>query len=269
MSLIPHHKPSEVAEPRESSFDRPSAPVSSELSSIGVLGFHPVAAVGGDEFDVAGCEPASEGIAVCGSVVDDPLGQTKRSARFLQHDSIEHLLDQRRFVRRGRVEVDSQRKTFAIDHHHPLRTLAPLGFPDEGAPFFAGAKEPSAKVSSHLIRPLASSSLIKVRQILSQVPLSSQSRSRRQQVEGLGKHSGRSFHRAPLRKTQRIPSRQRRSSALGRPPKGLFGCGGSSGLIFLHWRSESNVSLRAMARTSTTPKDHYRQEHPLESQSVS
>jgi hypothetical protein len=41
------------------------------------------------------------------------------------------------------VKVVSQRKAAAVDHHHPLRPLAPLGFPDSTAPFFAGAKLPS------------------------------------------------------------------------------------------------------------------------------
>jgi hypothetical protein len=40
------------------------------------------------------------------------------------------------------VKVVSQRKTAAVDHHHPLRPLAPLGFSDSAAPFFAGAKLP-------------------------------------------------------------------------------------------------------------------------------
>jgi len=36
-----------------------------------------------------------------------------------------------------------QRNTFAVDHHHPLRALAPLGFSDFRALFFADAKLPS------------------------------------------------------------------------------------------------------------------------------
>jgi hypothetical protein len=31
--------------------------------------------------------------------------------------------------------VVSQRNTRAVDHHHPLRPLAPLGFSDSCAPF--------------------------------------------------------------------------------------------------------------------------------------
>jgi hypothetical protein len=49
------------------------------------------------------------------------------------------------------VKVVSQRKTPAVDHHHPLRALAPLGLADRGAPFLAGAKLPSINDSLHLI----------------------------------------------------------------------------------------------------------------------
>jgi hypothetical protein len=48
----------------------------------------------------------------------------------------------------GRVQEVSQRNTFSVDHHHPLRPFAPLGFPDAGPPFLAGAKLPSANVSA-------------------------------------------------------------------------------------------------------------------------
>jgi len=56
------------------------------------------------------------------------------------------------FSRRGTFEPNSQRKTLTVDQHHPLRPLTALGFTDGSAPFFAGAKLPSKKVSSHLSR---------------------------------------------------------------------------------------------------------------------
>jgi hypothetical protein len=39
-------------------------------------------------------------------------------------------------VRGCRTKVLSQRKTLAVDHHHPLRALAPLGFSDSSALFW-------------------------------------------------------------------------------------------------------------------------------------
>jgi hypothetical protein len=54
--------------------------------------------------------------------------------------------------------VVSQRNTFAVDHHHPLCALAPLGPADAFAPFFAGAKLPSTNASDQYSCPFSSSS---------------------------------------------------------------------------------------------------------------
>jgi hypothetical protein len=59
----------------------------------------------------------------------------------------------RNFTRRGTFQPNSQWKAFTVDQYHPLRALAPLGFPDGSAPFFAGAKLPSRKASSHFNSP--------------------------------------------------------------------------------------------------------------------
>src|SRR5258705_8762848 len=64
-------------------------------------------------------------------------------------DRRERRFREPRFVRGCRTKVLSQRKTLAVDHHHPLRALAPLGFSNSSAPFLAGAKLPSRKDSLH------------------------------------------------------------------------------------------------------------------------
>lgn len=156
--------------------------------------------------------------------------------------------DQRRFVRGRRGKLNSQRNTFAACHHHPLRTLSAFGFSDALAPFFAGANEPSAKVSSQLSLPCSSSSPRNLRQIFSQTSWSSQSRSRRQQVLGEGYCRGRSLQRAPERSTQRMPSKHRRSSARFRPPSFEGLTFGSNGSIFFHCSSVSSESCRDMKR---------------------
>jgi hypothetical protein len=61
---------------------------------------------------------------------------------------------------------------------------------------------------------------------LSSTPVSSHCFSRRQQVLGLPYRRGSSLHCAPVQRTQRMPSKQRRSSTRGRPPRGeTLGCG--------------------------------------------
>jgi hypothetical protein len=59
----------------------------------------------------------------------------------------------------------------------------------------------------------------KARQSFSSTPVSSQCLSRRQQVAGLPYWRGTSLHGAPVQRIQRTPSKQRRSSTRGRPPR--------------------------------------------------
>jgi hypothetical protein len=84
--------------------------------------------------------------------------------------------------------------------------------------------------------------------IASRTPLSAHSLSRRQQVDGEGNSLGRSFHRAPDFRTQRIPSKHRRSSADGRPPRAERFRAGKCGLIFSHIASVNNCSRNAIER---------------------
>jgi hypothetical protein len=138
-------------------------------------------------------------------------------------------------VRGCRRQENSQRNTLAISQNHPLRTLAPLGFSHGQAPFFAGAKLPSMKVSSQRSRPRRSSCDSKVRHISSSAPCSSQSCKRRQQVDPLGYCRGRSRHRAPVRNTHKTPSKQALLSAHGRPrPSRRRLSFGKSGSNFFH-----------------------------------
>jgi hypothetical protein len=144
------------------------------------------------------------------------------------------------------VKVVSQRKTRAVDHHHPLRPLAPLGFADSAAPFLAGAKLPSRNDSLHFNCWCSFNSARNALQISSQISCSSQSRSRRQQVDGDGNSSGKSCQRAPLRSIHKMPSSTLRSLARGRPPRGRLGRFGSKGWILAHWASVSSRPDRAI-----------------------
>jgi hypothetical protein len=53
-------------------------------------------------------------------------------------------------------------------------------------------------------------------------------------VDALGYRSGRSFQRAPVRSTQRIPSKTSRLWIAGLPPFGFRFCFGSSGSSSFH-----------------------------------
>ena len=154
-------------------------------------------------------------IAIVAAVGNEPLGLLSRTPGLMPPpyaDRRQRRLDELDLRGGGRVKVVSQRKTLAVDHHHPLRPLAPLGFADAGAPFLAGAKLPSRNDSLHFNCWRSFNSARNVRQIASQTPCSSQSRSRRQQVDGEGNSSGKSCQRAPLRSIHKMPSSTVRSS---------------------------------------------------------
>jgi hypothetical protein len=138
----------------------------------------------------------------------------------------------------------------AACHHHPLRTFAAFGFTDAVAPFFAGAKEPSAKVSSQSNRPRSSSSPRNFRHNPSHTPASSQSRNRRQQVLGEGYCPGKSFQRAPDRSTHKIPSKHRRSWMRRRPPAAEGLIFGNNDSILFHCSSVSSDWCRVMKKDS-------------------
>lgn len=245
--LVANQKPAEVPEPSERTLDFPPSFVSPQLPAILHSGLAAVGPMRADQIDAPLFQAISQWIGISSLVVNQPrrLASGASASCPGNRDGAQGLLDQRDFVGRGRVEVNSQRNSLAVAHHHPLRTLAAFGFSDARAPFFAGAKEPSAKVSSQSRRPAASSSPRNVRQILSQRSASSHWHKRRQQVLEDGKSFGKSCHRAPLRSTQRMPSKQSRLSAGGRPPRrerlGL----GRSGRIFSHCASVSSLLVMA------------------------
>jgi hypothetical protein len=72
-------------------------------------------------------------------------------------------------------------------------------------------------------------------------PLRVQSRCRLQQVAGEGYRSGKSFHRLPDVRIQRIPSRHARDDTRGRPPNAEAGGLANKSAIRSHWASERNA----------------------------
>src|SRR5208283_294901 len=236
-TVVAHDQASEVSQPGIGAFHDPSPLVTPQDSSV--LGGRPdaIPLVRTDQFDSALPQALPQRIAVVGFVGNHAHRLLPRTARVMAppySDRRERRLREFDFRRGCRVKVVSQRNTAAVDHHHPLRPLAPLGFSDSAAPFLAGAKLPSRNDSLHFNCWRSFNSLRNARQTFSQMPCSSQSRSRRQQVEGCGYFSGKSCHLAPLRRIHKMPSRTRRFSIHGRPPLRCLRGLGSKGAIFFH-----------------------------------
>jgi len=232
----------ELAQPCVGALDDPASLVASELPSVLVFSLLVVVAVRDDKLDAALLEPLAQRVGVVGAVGDHALRLGPRPAFGAGDlDFGERGFRKRNFCRRGTFQPNSQRKTATVDQYHPLRPLAALGFSDPGAPFFAGAKLPSRNVSSHFSSPSPSSAPSSVRHASSHTSCSSHCFKRRQQVAGDGYLSGKNRHAAPVCNTHRMPSKQARLEAHGRPRLSLrrFGSG-SSGSINAHCASVSN-----------------------------
>jgi hypothetical protein len=232
----------ELTQPSIGAFDDPASFVAPEFPSVFVLSLFVVFPVRDDEVDASLLQSFSQRIGVVGAVGDHPFGLLSRPAFGTRDfDFGERGFRKRNFCRRGTFKPNSQRKTAAVDQYHPLRALATLGFTDCGAPFFAGAKLPSRNVSSHFSKPSPSSAPSSARHASSHTSCSSHCFSRRQQVAGEGYLSGKNLHAAPVCNTHRMPSRQARLEAHGRPRLSLrrFGSG-SSGSINSHCASFNN-----------------------------
>jgi hypothetical protein len=230
-TVVADDQPAEISQPRKGAFDFPTLAVAAQRATILRWRLAAVAAVRTDQLDALSLQLGSQRVAVVGPVGDEALrfalGTT--TPRAWDADLCQGFGDQLHFCWRRAVQVVSQRNTLAVDHHHPLRALAALGFADSVAPFLAGAKLPSIKLSLQSSWPRASSSVRKRRHTLSQTSCSSHKRSRRQQVAGLTpKSEGKSRQRAPVLSTHKIPSSTARLSLHGRPALEYFGNSGSS-----------------------------------------
>jgi hypothetical protein len=245
----------ELTEPCVSAFDDPASFVAPEFPAVLVPAVFTVLAVWNDEVDTVFLDPLTQRIGVISAVCDHAFRLLSWAAFGARgFDFGERGFRKCNFCRRGTFEPNSQRKTATVDQYHPLRALAALGFTDGGAPFLAGAKLPSRNVSSHFSRPSPSNAPSNVRHASCHTSCSSHCFSRRQQVAGEGYLSGKNLHAAPVCNTQRIPSRQDRLDAHGRPRLSLrrFGAG-SRGSISSHCDSLNNSNRFLLIREVHQP----------------
>ena len=240
MAAIPAGQSSFVfVHPGEQALDLPSAPIAPECSSILSCRADAVLPVRGDQFDALGCQLLIERITVVGTIPHNSSGSSHGDGLS------ERRLDKGDFMWRSRSRVHGEWKTRSVCNNHELRTFAPLGLSDFGAPFFATVKVPSMKHSVRSIPPRSSRSRARASSIFLRAPAFTQRLNRLKQVDGDGKRSGRSAHEAPVRKTQSTPSITARSSwTSGRPrPSARTGDGGISGERMAHCSSVSRSYL--------------------------
>ena len=227
--FITNNKTTEIMQPSKQTFDTPSFNITTQRSAVLGFWFDSILFMRRDYFNTILLKFAIERIRVIRSITDESLGSSLKEA------TLESLSNKGDFMWRSRCNVYGERKTRAVCHCHELRPLAPLGFSDTGAPFFATTKVASIKHSSRLNLPRSSKSLASASRISRNLPERTHSWSRRWHVWYGGNFSGISFHRAPVRKTQRIPLTISRLARLGRPlPSARTFCFGMKDSICVH-----------------------------------
>ena len=216
--LMTNQQAAELSQPSIGPLHDPAALVAPQLAPVFVPSMVVVLPIGNDQFDSAAAQALAQRIGIVTAIGNHPLRFLSRAAfRSRDTDFGQRGFRKLNFTGGGTFQPNSQRKTFTVDQYHPLRALAPLGFPDGRAPFFAGAKLPSRKASSHFNNPSWSNPPSNARHAFSHTPSSSHCLRRRQQVEGEGNSSGRNRHAAPLWRIHKMPSKQARLGAGGRP----------------------------------------------------
>lgn len=248
LSIPTDNKSAEVLQPCKSTLNHPSTLVSTQFTAILILLFLIITPIRAYQLNATLGQSLTKRVAVIASVSNYPFRLFSWSATTISGhcNLINSRLQQLYLTRRGRIEISTDRDSAAIDHHHPLRTFSAFGLSNTRAPFLAEAKLPSAKVSSHSSWLCSSSCDRNLRHISSQTPCCSHSCNLRQQVLDDGYQFGKSFHLAPLRSTQIIPSNTSLLPTGFRPPFGDCLYLGNSGSSFFHCSSVINFSFFAI-----------------------
>lgn len=218
-----------VVEPTDGSFDDPTMGIASELATI--LKRMPVSAfaVRTNQINTAREQLVAKPVRVGGFVIDQPL-----QFRFADELPAKQTFDQNDFISVGRLDVQTERNSVAVNQKHDLGSFSATGRTNAIAPFFADENVPSPMHSDHSISPSESIFLSNRLHAFSNRPDSVHCLNRRWHVDLDGKQLGKSFHRAPVISTHRIASKQARGSHRGRPPRFDGGFQGNRSLIKPH-----------------------------------
>ena len=141
----------EVSQPCIGSLDLPTFAIAAQDMIVLCCLANPASSVRHDQLDASLLQLCPQWVAVVCSIANQPLRflpRTTAPTSVRDADRGESGFREFDFRRGGRSQVVSQRNTLAIDHHHPLCTVAPLGFADSSAPFFAEAKQPADPATS-------------------------------------------------------------------------------------------------------------------------
>ena len=225
-------------EPCKESFDFPSSSITPKLPAVLCrLCFPAPHPVGSDDFNTTMPFQASvQRVAVVGFIANQPLGKSPCKA------VMEGFIDKGHFMWRSTSNPYGDRKAMAVRNCHDLGPFASLCWTNATAPLFALAKVPSMKASLRSIPPRDSISATRALRADSNVLPTTHSPNRLWQVWYGGNSGGKSFHLAPVRNTQRIPSITSRLPRRGLPlrPDPLLPSG-NRGAITSHCSSVNSI----------------------------
>ena len=234
MTLISHSHASVVLEPADQPLHFPPALVPPQLPPVLGLGLATIGSVRSDHLDTLRLERRIKRIAVVRLVSDETLGSVRHKP------CLESRLHKGDFMRRSTLNVYGEWKTRAVCNHHDLCTLAPLGFSDAVAPFFATTKVPSIKHSDKSMFARSSKSRARACSTPSKTPERTHCWYRRWQVWYGGYLGGRSIQGAPVLSTHKMPSSTSLLARQGLPLRSVRrGGSGISGSKTAHCSSVS------------------------------
>src|SRR5262245_48532628 len=213
--------PAKAMQPRVGAFDHKPSFEPPHFSAVVARWFRSVIPMRTDQVDALFAQSISKWIRIITTIGDQryALGQRHRNV-------VDGYFDQVGFRAVGCRDRCAERNPVGVSHDLELHPLAALSVANFVPPFFPRMKVASATKWSQSSLPNSSNSSITAEWTSSRIPSPAHSWSRRQHVDGDGRSTGISFHRPPLRRTNKMPSKQSRSSAHGRPP---LGCGGRTG----------------------------------------
>ena len=238
-AVITNLNTTKVLQPCVGTLDFPASSITAQLAFVLERTANPATAIRYDQFRSPAQQASPQSIGIIPTVRYHTLQSfpwTSAPRPRYSHPRQRAFCEAKLGDLRGR-KLRSDRYALAVDHHHALRTFPATGLAHGRAPFFAITKVASRKASSQSRSLRSSKRASSACQARNHTPSSSHRRRRRQQVEPLGNSAGRSRHRAPTRRTQRMPSKQLRFDAQGRPrpSRRRLGSGNKSSICFHCW----------------------------------
>ena len=212
MVLVSDNQSSVILKPGKESFDTPSTPITSQLSTVLRFGPFPASTMRGDQFNTPVIKKCAIQLITVVCLIADQLVRS-----ILCKAAINRFLDKLHFMGRSAFNVSGDRKTSSVCDGHDLGALAAFCLADSKTLFFAGTKVPSMKASRISMPPRSYRSCASSWTMRWNTPDRTHCWNRLWQVWYGGYLAGKSFHGAPVRKIHKIPPITSRGSLAGRP----------------------------------------------------